>query len=103
VFLKRERIERGKKLWEYEKENITNGSLVIISILILGFAQSLLLRAISLLKDLISMGYYMGKQSHRFFGFLHYFMVYGLRFFGNYEEMQKTSYLRLLAVGEDRR
>ncbi len=47
VLLVRERIERGKKLWRYEKENVTNGALVITSILILGAAQSLLLRLYS--------------------------------------------------------
>ncbi len=47
MVLSKDKIERSKKLWRYEKENVTNGALVITSILILGAAQSLLMRLYS--------------------------------------------------------
>ncbi len=40
--IRKERIERGKKLWRYERENLVNGLLVAAAILTLSTAQALL-------------------------------------------------------------
>lgn len=42
--LKRNRVEKGRMLWRYESKNVIHGALVIASILILGAAQSMLIK-----------------------------------------------------------